>query len=89
MLSGINMILHINPRRELLTVMFQPAPTLVLMHRLVPYKHTRSGPLHYTTAYLLLYIAWLWKTNINENIQSPVGCETETKYSAALFVSLC
>ena len=33
-------------------------------------------------------MAWAWKMNFNGKVQSPVCCETATKYSAILFVNL-
>ena len=36
----------------------------------------------------LLYMAWPWNRNINENGHPPVACETATKYSAILFNNL-
>ena len=46
--------------------------------------------LYFTTAgpFFILYIAWPWKANINENVQPPFGGETVTKYCAILFVNI-
>ena len=63
---------------------------MLLMHRFGTLVKLILG--HYSLrqliCLLLLYMAWPWNMNIDENGQSPVGCETVTKYSAILFVNL-